>query len=104
MWAVRAYDSHGNQTGSLESDARRTARSRHACGTRRLSEWPNGQEQGRCPVNGQRLLTLREVADMLRLSPHTIRAMVRKHKLEPVRICRRLLFDPADVERLIYRS
>ncbi|MHB8391409.1 MAG: helix-turn-helix domain-containing protein [Acidobacteriaceae bacterium] len=52
-------------------------------------------------MNSQRLLTLIEVAEMLRLSPHTIRAMVRKDRLRPVRICRRLLFDPADVERLL---
>ncbi len=51
-----------------------------------------------------RLLTLLEVADLLRLSPHTIRAMVRQNRLRPVRICRRLLFDPADVQRLIAKS
>jgi len=48
-----------------------------------------------------RLLTLLAVADMLQLSPHTIRSFVRKGKLYPVRICRRLLFDPADVQRLV---
>jgi DNA-binding transcriptional MerR regulator len=48
-----------------------------------------------------RLLTLLEVAAMLRLSPHTIRCFVRKGKLSPVRLCRRLLFRPADIERLI---
>jgi excisionase family DNA binding protein len=47
------------------------------------------------------LLTLLEVASLLRLSPHTIRAMVRKDKLRPVRICRRLLFSPAEVARLL---
>jgi excisionase family DNA binding protein len=47
------------------------------------------------------LLTLLEVAGLLRLSPHTVRAFVRKGKLHPVRICRRLLFNPADVERLV---
>ncbi len=48
-----------------------------------------------------RLLTLGEVADALRLSPHTIRAFVRKRKLHPARICRRLLFHPAEIEQLI---
>ena len=47
------------------------------------------------------LLTLSEAAQMLRLSPHTIRSFVRKGKLHPVRICRRLLFDHADVLRLV---
>ena len=52
-------------------------------------------------MNSDRLLTLLEVADVLRLSPHTIRSFVRKGRLSPVRICRRLLFRPADVEKLI---
>lgn len=51
-----------------------------------------------------RLLTLEETATALRLSPHTIRAFVRKGRLTPVRICRRLLFRPADVERLVAGS
>jgi excisionase family DNA binding protein len=55
-------------------------------------------------VSSDRLLTLAEVADALRLSPHTIRAFVRKGRLFPVRICRRLLFRPADVEKLIAAS
>jgi excisionase family DNA binding protein len=50
------------------------------------------------------LLTLAEVADVLRLSPHTIRSFVRKGRLSPVRICRRLLFRATDVERLITAS
>ena len=54
--------------------------------------------------NFRRLLTLLEVADTLRLSPHTIRAMVRQRRLEPVRLCRRLLFRPADIERLVSES
>lgn len=51
-----------------------------------------------------RLLTLLEVANILRLSPHTIRSFVRKGKLRPTRICRRLLFNPADIERLIQNA
>lgn len=47
------------------------------------------------------LLTLEETAEILRLSPHTVRSFVRKGKLCPVRICRRLLFRPVDVEKLI---
>jgi excisionase family DNA binding protein len=46
------------------------------------------------------LLTLSDVASRLRLSPHTIRKMVRIGRLQPVRICRRLLFAPADIESL----
>ena len=51
-----------------------------------------------------RLLTLDEVANTLRLSPHTIRSFVKKGRLAPVRICRRLLFNPSDIEQLIARA
>lgn len=47
------------------------------------------------------LLTLREVADAMRVSTHTVRSWVRRGKLRPVRICRRLLFHPEDVARLV---
>jgi len=47
------------------------------------------------------LLTLLAVAKALCVSPHTVRAWVRKGKLHPVRICRRLLFDPAEVSRFV---
>jgi excisionase family DNA binding protein len=52
-------------------------------------------------VNSQRLLTLLEVADTLRLSKHTIRAMVRQGRLQPVRICRRLLFSQEELVRFL---
>jgi excisionase family DNA binding protein len=52
-------------------------------------------------VKEHRLLTLLEVADQLRLSPHTIRAMVRKGRLKPTRITRRLLFTPNEIARLL---
>jgi excisionase family DNA binding protein len=48
-----------------------------------------------------RLLALLEVARSLCVSPHTVRAWVRKGKLRPVRICRRLLFDPAEIARFV---
>ena len=47
------------------------------------------------------LLTLLDVARALRVSPHTVRAWVRKNRLQPVRICRRLLFTPEEVSRFI---
>jgi excisionase family DNA binding protein len=50
------------------------------------------------------LLTLIDVAERLRVSPHTIRAWVKKGTLRPTRICRRLLFDPSEVRRFLSGS
>ena len=47
------------------------------------------------------LLTLLAVAKALCVSPHTVRAWVRKGKLHPVRICRRLLFHPDELVRFL---
>lgn len=47
------------------------------------------------------LLTLLELAERCRVSPHTVRKWVREGKLKPTRICRRLLFDPAEVARFV---
>lgn len=47
------------------------------------------------------LLTLLAVAKALCVSPHTVRAWVKKGKLRPVRLCRRLLFHPDDVSQLV---
>jgi excisionase family DNA binding protein len=49
----------------------------------------------------QQLLTLLEVADLLRVSKHTVRAWVRKGRLRPVRLCRRLLFSADEIDRLL---
>jgi excisionase family DNA binding protein len=53
------------------------------------------------PDNIPQLLTLLAVARALCVSPHTVRSWVREGKLKPVRICRRLLFDPAEVTRFL---
>ena len=53
------------------------------------------------PESVPQLLTLLAVARALCVSPHTVRSWVRKGKLHPVRICRRLLFDPAEVSRFV---
>jgi excisionase family DNA binding protein len=47
------------------------------------------------------LLTLLDVADRLRVSPHTIRSWIRKGQLHPIRICRRLLFHPDEIARFL---
>lgn len=51
--------------------------------------------------NVPQLLTLQEVARKLRVSPHTVRAWIRRGKLQPVRLCRRLLFSPTEILRLL---
>jgi excisionase family DNA binding protein len=48
-----------------------------------------------------KLLTLLAVAEALAVSPHTVRMWVRKGKLRPVRVCRKLLFDPGEVARFV---
>jgi excisionase family DNA binding protein len=50
------------------------------------------------------LLTLLAVAQALCVSPHTVRAWVRKGRLRPLRICRRLLFHPDEVARFLEAS
>jgi excisionase family DNA binding protein len=53
------------------------------------------------PDTVPQLLTLLAVAKLLSVSPHTVRAFVRKGKLHPVRICRRLLFTPDELKRFV---
>ena len=50
------------------------------------------------------LLTLMEAAEALRVSPHTIRSFVRQGQLQPLRLCRRLLFHPDELNRLVALS
>jgi excisionase family DNA binding protein len=47
------------------------------------------------------LLDLQTVATQLSVSPHTVRKWVKVGKLRPARICRRLLFDPAEIARFV---
>jgi excisionase family DNA binding protein len=47
------------------------------------------------------LVTLIEVAEKLRVSPHTVRAWIRKGRLRPIRLCRRLLFHPDEIARFL---
>jgi excisionase family DNA binding protein len=53
------------------------------------------------PLRIPQLLTLVAVARALSVSKHTVRAWVRRGKLKPVRVCRRLLFDPCEVARFV---
>jgi hypothetical protein len=51
-----------------------------------------------------KLLSLLQVATILGLSPHTVRSFVRQGKLHPIRICRRLLFEPEEIAMFIGRA
>ena len=53
------------------------------------------------PEEIPRLLTLVALANALSVSPHTIRSWVRKGRLTPIRICRRLLFHPEEISRFL---
>jgi excisionase family DNA binding protein len=47
------------------------------------------------------LLNVSETAEVLRLSPWTIRKYINQRKINPVRIGRRVLIEYAELERLI---
>jgi len=53
------------------------------------------------PENIPQLLPLLAVAKLLCVSQHTVRAWVKRGKLKPIRLCRRLLFHPDDITRLL---
>lgn len=53
------------------------------------------------PEDVPQLLTLIAVAKTLCVSPHTVRSWVKKGKLRPIRLCRRLLFHPGEVARFL---
>jgi excisionase family DNA binding protein len=50
------------------------------------------------------LLSLDLVATALGVSRHTVRSFVRQGRLRPTRVCRRLLFDPTDVEEFVRKA
>jgi excisionase family DNA binding protein len=47
------------------------------------------------------LLTLAAVSKALCVSPHTVRSWIRKGRLRPIRLCRRLLFHPSEIARFL---
>ena len=51
-----------------------------------------------------RLMSLQEVAAAMHVSPHTVRSWTKSGRLNPTRICRRLLFDPAHVQQFVRAS
>jgi predicted site-specific integrase-resolvase len=53
------------------------------------------------PDTVPQLLPLVAVAKALCVSPHTVRSWVRQGKLKPVRLCRKLLFHPDEIARLL---
>jgi len=53
-------------------------------------------------VQISRLVDIDQLAELWRVSPHTIRSFVRQNRLRPTRVCRRLLFSPEECERLLH--
>jgi predicted site-specific integrase-resolvase len=53
------------------------------------------------PDSVPQLLTLLVVSKALCVSPHTIRSWVKKGRLRPIRLCRRLLFHPDELARFL---
>lgn len=53
------------------------------------------------PDGVPQLLTLIEVAEKFRVSPLTIRSWVKKGRLRPTRLCRKLLFHPDELSRFL---
>ncbi len=52
-------------------------------------------------MNQKQLLSLGEAAESLSLSMWTLRAWIRAGKLRPVRLGRRVLVEPGELQRLI---
>ena len=50
------------------------------------------------------LLTLAAVAKALCVSPHTVRDWVKKGRLRPIRLCRRLLFHPDEIAHFLAKN
>ena len=53
------------------------------------------------PEGIPQLFTLLAVSKTLCVSPHTVRSWVRKGRLHPMRLCRRLLFHPEEIARFL---
>lgn len=47
------------------------------------------------------LIDRQELAELWRVSPHTIRLWVKQKRLRPLGLCRRLLFLPSECERFL---
>jgi DNA-binding transcriptional MerR regulator len=47
------------------------------------------------------LLTLAALAKAFCVSPHTVRGWVKKGRLRPIRLCRRLLFHPDEIAHFL---
>jgi len=47
------------------------------------------------------LWNVEEVAKALAISPWTVRSYIRQGRLQPVRVGRRVLFEPAECERFL---
>jgi excisionase family DNA binding protein len=49
----------------------------------------------------ERLLSVNETANLLNLSPWTIRAWLSKGKIQAVKLGRRVVFEQSEIERIV---
>jgi excisionase family DNA binding protein len=49
----------------------------------------------------EKLMDVNGVAEQLGLSPFTVRLYIRQKKLNPIRIGRRVLVEPSEIERFL---
>ena len=52
-------------------------------------------------LSGRLVLDIKEAAHALSISPWTVRLYIRNGKLKPVRAGRRVLIEPAELQRLV---
>ncbi len=50
------------------------------------------------------LMDVQDVADALRLSPHTVRRLATRKKLRRVKVGSRTMFDPRDVANFVEKA
>jgi excisionase family DNA binding protein len=101
--SINSGERNNPNRNDRHSESCQTGKTAETVGVPRSSDSSCEKNEARWTVseNVPQLLTLIEVSERLRVSTHTIRNWVRKGRLRPVRLCRRLTFDPAEISRLV---
>jgi excisionase family DNA binding protein len=103
--SVVALNGHGHSAGTGAAQVQAVAAVSSPTQDRESSEHRPAPRRWTPPAPlAARLLTLRQTADYLGLSTWTVRELQWKGRLPRVALSRKLLFDRADVDRLIDAS